>query len=383
MEDSNYFPSINYSQKIIEDISELFSRAGVYLQRFEAINYPKIGTVYELYVDKYLSERDFNEIYSFLINKYKYFPVQIQSNQPVIRLIPVLEEKKRNLIKITLLLATVSTVLLTGMGLTESFYSVLNVNNYSLIITWSIVYTTVFLLALGLHEISHLKTSRRDNIVVDGPFFIPAPPIQLGFIGTLGAVITMKSLPPSRESLAKLGLSGPLMSFIIGLLIGVAGIYLSPKVPLSTAGELEEITFLPLSLYILLIFVKISEGYVLLAHPLLIASFIILLVTFLNLLPIGQLDGGHIVRSYVSQEIYEKISYVVIASTFTVSIVLGLFNKPAYAYYLSLTIIMSIFKVIFSKKPHPGSANQLSRIRDYRYLAVYLLLIMLTIPIPI
>lgn len=358
-------------------------KAGVSIQRFETMVYPDIGLIYEIYIDKYLNEEDFNKLYSYLVSKYNYFPVQIHNTEPVVKLIPIIRKKTSHMMKTLLLVITSLTVLLTGFGLSESFYNVLNIKNTQLIILWSIVYSTIFLLALGLHEYGHLKTSHRENIVVDGPFFIPAPPIQLGFIGTLGAVITMRTIPPNRESLAKLGLSGPAISFTIGLLIGLIGIYLSPHVPVNQVRELSEVVFLPLALQLMLFFIKLEEGFVILAHPLLIASFIILLVTFLNLLPIGQLDGGHVIRSYVSSEFYEKISYFVILASLVASIVLNLLNKQAYMYYTSLTIILVLFKILFGRKPHPGSANQLSKIRKYRYLFIYLLLIILTIPIPI
>lgn len=358
-------------------------KAGVSIQRIETFVAPRIGLIYEIHLDKYLAEEYFNAIYVFLVNKHSYFPIQIRNVEPVIRLIPIKRNNTSSVIKKLLILLTVLTVFLTGYGLTESFYKFLDIENSFVILTWSIVYTFLFLIALGFHEYGHLKVSRRDGIVVDGPFFIPAPPIQLGFIGTLGAVITMRNIPPNRNSLARIGLSGPLISFTIGLFIGIFGLLISPHVRVERVAELEEISFLPLVLQLMLLFIKVEEGYTILAHPLLIASFIILLVTFLNLIPIGQLDGGHVVRSYVSERIYENLSYVIIVTTLLAGIILFIFNKPAYMYYVFLTFILTVFKIIFGRKPHPGPANQVSHIKTYKYMYIYLLLLTLTTPIPI
>ena len=127
----------------------------------------------------------------------------------------------------------------------------------------------------------------------------------------------------------------------------------------------------------------IPADHTLLMHPLFFASFIIMIVTFLNLLPIGQLDGGHVVRSYTSIYTYEYLGFIIIIAM-AITGLITLFIAPyASMYYFFLSIILMLFKMIFGRKPHPGPANQFSKIKDYRYLILYLVLVILTLPLPV
>jgi membrane-associated protease RseP (regulator of RpoE activity) len=153
-------------------------------------------------------------------------------------------------------------------------------------------FSLTLLLILMTHELSHYFMSRKHNVQATLPYFIPAPSI----IGTFGAIIKMKPPIPDRRSLIDIGASGPIGGFIIAVVAAVIGLSLSEVRP---SGELQgglafgsSIIFSFLTELVL----DVDPGkYDIMLHPVAFAGWIGLLVTSLNLLPIGQLDGGHIV----------------------------------------------------------------------------------------
>lgn len=361
------------------------SRAGRLALQVKDYTVEKTGKVFDIVINDRLSEEVFNEIYSYTVNRYNYMILQLRTDPPILRLIPIRKGNPK-IKQVILLLTTIATIFLTGYGISESFYELLGLNNQSVIIGWSIAYTALFLFALGFHEFGHMFSSKKSGVIIEGPYFIPAPPIQLGFIGTLGAVISMKSLPPTRRDLAKLGISGPLFGYIVALIIGFIGVMFSPTIPISKSielvesGQASEIGFMPLTMILLLLIKNIPPGYTILLHPLAFISFIIFVVTFLNLLPIGQLDGGHVVRSFTTDYTHELIGYFIIILTAVTGVLL--LGTMAGQYYIALSIILVIFKLLFGRHPHPGPANQFSNNKDYSILLAYIILVVLTLPLP-
>ncbi len=347
----------------------------------------RIGFITDIFLDKPLGDDDFSELYKYMVNKYNLLLIQVRSEQPVIRLLPVRRGNPR-IKQIVLFVLTLITIYLTGYGLSQSFYSSMGLPYDQILhpLIMGSIYTILFIAALGLHEYGHMKAARRFGVVIEGPYFIPAPPIQLGFIGTLGAVISMKTLPPTRRSLARIGLSGPINGFIAALLISIVGILVSPIITIEKAsamiesGEAGELGFMPLVFSLLMYLRNIPPGYTILLHPIAFIGFIIFIVTFLNLIPIGQLDGGHVVRSYLSVKTYEILNYAVII----ILALTGLFLRGDIGlYYILLSIIMLVFKIIFGRYPHPGPANQYSIEHSPIYMAIYILLLVSTTPIPV
>lgn len=352
--------------------------------------------IYDLFIDRVIGDDEFRKIYVELVEKHKYFPLQPMGSEPIVRLIPIKDSPRRTkFIALILAITTVLTVSLTGYGLALGFYELLyrdimglEVDNYEIMVSM-ISFTSLFLLTLMSHELGHLYVSKKSGMIVSGPFLIPAPPIQLGFIGTLGAVINMKTLPPTKRDLARLGLSGPLIGFLISLIVGLIGFYLSPLIPLSyfekpeIAGKTGSVGIVPLTL-LLIYFMRSTPGHVSLMHPLLFCSYIIMLVTFLNLIPIGQLDGGHVVRAYVSADRHSKLGLVIPYIMFSTGLILMYIKgfSQASAYYISLSLILAIFYAIFGRRKHPGAANHYSSSVNPIYLVLYLILIVLTLPIP-
>jgi membrane-associated protease RseP (regulator of RpoE activity) len=165
------------------------------------------------------------------------------------------------------------------------------------------------------HEMGHFVLARRHRVDASWPFFIPAP--LLSIIGTLGAVIKLRSLPRSRGALIDIGAAGPIAGFIATIPVLVIGLRLSTVVPaeapsphwslfeailgwLST-GQWAKVrdafdlgSPLGMALVQRIVVGPLPEGMTLALHPVAVAGWFGFLLTSLNLLPLGQLDGGHI-----------------------------------------------------------------------------------------
>jgi len=144
---------------------------------------------------------------------------------------------------------------------------------------------------LFVHEMGHYIASRLHGVEATLPYFIPFPTI----IGTLGAVIRIKSPIPTRKALIDIGSAGPIAGLLAALPLAFIGLKLSSFVPKTDMGGAlvlgDSILFKLISLIAI---GNPPEGYDVMLHPVAFAGWIGLFVTALNLIPAGQLDGGHI-----------------------------------------------------------------------------------------
>ncbi len=161
------------------------------------------------------------------------------------------------------------------------------------------------------HEMGHYLTARRYGVNTSLPYFLPAPFPSVFFIGTFGAFIRMRQMPQTRRVMFDIGAAGPWAGMIVAVPCLILGLHLSDIQPLSSqgAGGLElgnSILFYGLSRWMLgvdpnLVNVNLS--------PLAFAGWLGLLVTTLNLLPVGQFDGGHVVYA-LSPRHHRRISTI-------------------------------------------------------------------------
>jgi membrane-associated protease RseP (regulator of RpoE activity) len=157
-----------------------------------------------------------------------------------------------------------------------------------------IPFSFTLLLILGTHEMGHYLISRRHHLDVTLPYFIPAPPIPF-IIGTFGAFIRIRSPIRDKRALLDVGCAGPLAGVLISIPVILIGLKLSTVTVIGGKGEglvLGE----PLLFKFLSWLVLGSQGADanVILHPVAFAGWIGLLVTALNLMPVGQLDGGHV-----------------------------------------------------------------------------------------
>jgi len=155
-----------------------------------------------------------------------------------------------------------------------------------------IPFSFALILILGSHELGHYLTARRYGVDATLPYFLPIPhPL----IGTMGAFIRIKSPIPNRRALIRLGVAGPLTGFVLAVPIVAVGMMLSKPVHLEQMpGSIALGSSLLFGLLSRLFFPHLPAGYDVALHPLAFAGWLGFFVTALNLLPLGQLDGGHI-----------------------------------------------------------------------------------------
>ena len=155
-------------------------------------------------------------------------------------------------------------------------------------------FTVSLLSILVCHELGHYFTARHYGVAVSLPYLIPFP---LNIFGTMGAVIRMKDVPPSRRAMLRIGAAGPIAGMIVALPIVILGLSLSEVVALPPGGGymMEGNSLLYLGLKYLVFGRWLPMGNVdVLMHPIAFAGWAGMLVTFFNLIPAGQLDGGHV-----------------------------------------------------------------------------------------
>jgi membrane-associated protease RseP (regulator of RpoE activity) len=210
--------------------------------------------------------------------------------------------------------ATVLTVMLDGYLRSNNPILRQELMPNTPIIVNVLMFTFAILLIFAVHEYGHRYIALKRGINASQPYFIPAPP---GMGGTLGAIISQREPPVNRDALFDLGLSGPVSGFIAISLIAVVGISLSFIVPSVQVNQwmfdYPEIRFqimpMPLILEIIASIIKpTTSSEVLIMHPVAFATWVGCIVTFINLIPSWQLDGGHIIRSLVGRESHKIIS---------------------------------------------------------------------------
>ncbi len=170
------------------------------------------------------------------------------------------------------------------------------------------IYTLSLLGILGIHESGHLLASKFHKLKTTWPYFIPGIPV-FG-IPTFGAFIQSRGLTINREILFDIAIAGPIAGLVITILVSVYGAYTAPIIPEELATQLYEESRLiewsqgePLLMTATLaMFGKGGEGHQVLFTPVLFAAWIGFLITFLNLLPAWQLDGGHMARTLLGKK---------------------------------------------------------------------------------
>jgi membrane-associated protease RseP (regulator of RpoE activity) len=159
---------------------------------------------------------------------------------------------------------------------------------------------------LACHEAGHYIASRHHGVEVSLPYFIPLPP-QIS-LGTLGAVIKMDKPIEDRNKLFDVGASGPIAGLVIAIPLLVIGLHLSELGPPTPDGVQEgnSILYALLKLAVYGRWLP-GDGIDVQLHPMAFAGWVGLLITMINLMPIGQLDGGHVARAVLGAR-HEKLS---------------------------------------------------------------------------
>lgn len=228
---------------------------------------------------------------------------------------------------------------------------------------------------LGCHEFSHYCAAIYYKIRTTLPYFIPVP----FFLGTFGAFIQMKSPVPHRKALFDVAIAGPIGGFVMTVPLLIWGLTLSEIVPLSEESALLNIDSLdPRSSLLMSVFCKLALGSKLGAeaaidlHPIAIAGYIGLIVTALNLMPVGQLDGGHIAHA-----IYGQRTAVIIGQVSRLLMLLLALVEPSFLIWAIILFFMPIID-----EPALNDVTELDDFRDLLGFIALTLLVTILLPLP-
>ncbi len=154
-----------------------------------------------------------------------------------------------------------------------------------------IPFAGTLMLILVTHELGHFLFSRIHRVPASFPLFIPGLPF---FIGTFGAIIRMRGPILDRRALFDIGVAGPIAGFLVAIPALVIGLSLSRVVPVQSTSGVSLGEPLILQFISWLVFGSLPAHVDVVLHPVGLAAWFGLFVTALNLIPIGQLDGGHV-----------------------------------------------------------------------------------------
>jgi membrane-associated protease RseP (regulator of RpoE activity) len=243
--------------------------------------------------------------------------------------------------------------------------------------TVGLPYALGLLAILGVHELGHYFIARHHGIRVTLPYFIPVP----FALGTFGAFIKMRSPAENRRALFDVAVAGPLAGLVIAipaLLIGlrssvIVGAAAEPAAGMMHGGASVGSSVLLAFLAKLSLGPALLEGHVLQLSPLAFAGWLGLMVTALNLLPIGQLDGGHIARAMFGRRAGDTIGSVAMWTL----LLLGLFVWPGL-----LTWAIIVFFIAGRGAPPLDDLTPLTPSRRWLGYAAFAILALILAPLP-
>ena len=239
--------------------------------------------------------------------------------------------------------------------------------------TWRIspLYSACVLGILTAHEFGHYFAARHYRVSASLPYFIPMP---LSLIGTMGAVIRMSRLIPNRRALFDISAAGPLAGVVLAIPVSFVGLMLSTRQPIDD-DSLGIMLGDPLLFQIFerVLFGAPPEGTVLVLHDVGFAGWVGLFVTGLNLLPMSQLDGGHI-----SYSVFGKRSGLVGWVVFCGLVVVCLTITYQYAVFLVLMLLMRM-----RHAPTMDDTVPLGRARKAIALVLLVVFVLSFVPVPI
>ena len=208
---------------------------------------------------------------------------------------------------------------------------------------------------LGCHEMGHKLMANRRGIKASFPYFIPAPTL----IGTFGAVIRMRTRPGNRNSLFDVGAAGPIGGILVVIPVTILGLLWSFPVPIESAKGIvlpEPLLFQWLGSWL----VSLPSESVLLLHPLAFAGWVGMLITMLNLMPVGMLDGGHISRALFGGKRVFRFFFFELSLPRIISLI-GVLVTAMLGYWL-----MALLMLVLGGAGHPGPVNDATALSNGR-----------------
>jgi membrane-associated protease RseP (regulator of RpoE activity) len=278
-----------------------------------------------------------------------------------------------------LLLATLLTTTLAGaMLLSGNTNPELPRDLPTLLTGWP--YALALMTVLGIHEFGHYLAARRYRVQATLPYFIPVPPAAIFPFGTFGAFIQLRSPIPNRTALFDVGIAGPLSGFVATIPVLLWGLANSEVVDITEqSGILNFDSFRPTASLLIALLSKLALGsaltidHALKLHPVAIAGCLGLIITALNLMPVGQLDGGHIVHAMFGQRTGAMIGQI----TRLLVLALALIVQRELFLWAILLFFMPVVD-----EPALNDVSELDNVRDLLGLLALGLLVVIILPAP-
>jgi membrane-associated protease RseP (regulator of RpoE activity) len=283
------------------------------------------------------------------------------------------EPLNRPFFALALVLITLFTTTIAGAkfaGVTEKIVQ----SNPSILIQ-GLPYAMTLMVILGIHESGHYVAAKFHKIRTTLPYFIPVP----FFLGTFGAFIQIRSPIPNRRALFDVGIAGPFAGLVATLPFLIWGLYHSTIVPISNKSGMSNIeSFSPNFSLMMTLLSKLTLGAALNAstaihlHPVAVAGYLGLIVTAFNLMPVGQLDGGHIVHAMFGQNASMAIGQVARLCILVLS-----FLEPGFLLWAII-----LFLTPPNNEPALNDVSELNNWRDALGLVAIALLLAILLPAP-
>ncbi len=256
--------------------------------------------------------------------------LKYELGEHILLIYPEKKAKGKTWINLVLFIATFFTTMICGAWMFG-----VDIKNAPLQLFRGLPFTLAIMAVLGSHEMAHYAMARYHGMKVSLPYFIPFPT----FIGTMGAVIRYNGPVPSRKALFDVGIAGPL----VGLIMSIAVTFIGLSLEVPAAKSLPNSLMFDLGLPPLFVFIQNLVGATgSNLHPVAFAGWVGMFVTLLNLLPAGQLDGGHILRAMLGKKA-EKVSFLMPRILFLIGLYVIYWLKEDGVIWIFWALLLWIF----------------------------------------
>jgi membrane-associated protease RseP (regulator of RpoE activity) len=324
------------AEKIPEEAEKLLKELEKY---FRIYSYEVGDRFYRFYVIPFAEH---SEIKRFLAGLSRDYEISMKySYGELILELKKAEKRERIWINILLFIATMAST--TAIG--STFYG------ERIDLVGGFIFSLAIMFVLGSHEMGHFLAARKWKMKTSLPYFIPFPTI----VGTLGAVIRHRGAIPNRKALFDVGVAGPFTGIAASIAVTIIGLSL----PFNVQGRPTLYIGTPPIFEALLTLMNYNSFTI---HPVAFAGWVGFFVTFLNMIPVGQLDGGHVLRAMIGKNA-EKVSKAMPL----VLISIGIFISRVYNYPDSIWLLWGIIAFFFSMQGHPEPLDDITPLDARRY----------------
>ncbi len=309
------------------------------------------------------AEEAFNKLKTYFI-ELGYVPLLRENDSDERQIVVAVRGKlqstlaQRPWVNLALLAASMVTTVFAG-GQYASMLAGDDTLSLASIFAYGIPFAMTLLLILGAHELGHYVQARRHRLAVTLPFFIPVP---FG-LGTFGAFIQLRGPVENKRALFDVGVGGPIAGLLVAIPLFVSGLVMSvvtdAPAPPSRSMLME---------LLIAIFLPDATTNGILLNPVLLAARFGFIITAINLLPIGQLDGSHIAYAALGRRWAQWIGYATIA----IMVVLGIVSSPTWFVWVGFGLL--------SGMRHPAPMNDITPLdvrRNVAFLATAVLFLSL------